>query len=107
MISITKLAGRDVPVSRLSGVSVLCGSAMSGALEARLAERGLLASAQRPTKAPAAVVAAEAAAYALAAKGADLRQMWTNGGFANGSASAAEHHTIRGLRGHEPWRDPA
>jgi hypothetical protein len=110
MTSITKLTGREVVAScLLPGISVP-GSGVSGGAEARLVERGLLAGNagnERQTKAPAAVAAAPASAYALAAKGADLRQMWTDGGFASGATSAAEHHTIRGLRGHDPWRDPA
>ncbi|MEU8349946.1 MULTISPECIES: hypothetical protein [unclassified Streptomyces] len=106
MTNITKVTGREVVVSCLSGVSVLRGTGVSGAAEARLAERGLLAGAERP-KAPAAVVAAEASAYAVAAKGADLQQTWTGGNFAGGAMSAAEHLTIRAFRGLEPWRDPA
>ena len=107
MTSITKLRGRQVVVSCLPGASVLRGTGMAGSVEARLIERGVIAVNQRPTKAPAAVAAAEASAYAVAAKGADLQQTWTGGGFALGTASAAEHHTMRAFRGLEPWRDPA
>lgn len=107
MISITKLAGHEVVVSCLPGVSTLRGTGLSGAAEARLVERGIVAINERPTKAPAAVAAAQASAYAFAAKGAELQQMWTDGGFAGVTTSAAEHHTMRAFRGLEPWRDPA
>jgi hypothetical protein len=107
MISITKLAGREVAASCLPGVSVLCATGLSGAVEARLVERGTVAVNERPTQAPAAVAAAQASAYALAAKGADLQREWTDGGFAAGTTSAAEHHTMRAFRGLEPWKDPS
>ncbi|MGP3999841.1 hypothetical protein [Streptomyces sp. 8N706] len=122
MTSITKLSGREVVASCLSGVSVLRSvslrpgslqslrmsfTGLSGAAEARRVERGIVAVNERPTQAPAAVAAAQASAYAFAAKGADLQQNWTDGGFAGGTTSAAEHHTMRAFRGLEPWRDPA
>jgi hypothetical protein len=106
MISINKPAGREVIVSRLRGVFVLRGTGLSGAVEARRVERGMTAVNERPTQAPAAV-AAQASACAHAAKGAGLRQKWTDGGSASGTSSAAEYHTMRAFRGLEPWRDPA
>ncbi|MFG2192979.1 hypothetical protein [Streptomyces sp. NPDC048639] len=105
MISITKLAGHKAAFC-LSGVSVLRGTGLSGAAEARLVERGIVAVDVRPIQAPAAVAAAQVSAYAPAANGADLQQTWT-GGFAAGADSAAEHLTMRAFRGLEPWRDPA
>ncbi|MGP3982670.1 hypothetical protein [Streptomyces sp. KR80] len=107
MISINKLADREVIASCLSGVSVLRSTGLSGAGEARLVERGTVVVNERPTQAPAAVAAAAASAYALAANGADLQQKWAVGGFATGTTSAAEHQTMRAFRGLEPWRDPA
>ncbi|MET8679177.1 hypothetical protein ABZW18_16790 [Streptomyces sp. NPDC004647] len=112
MISINKLAGREVIASCLPGVTVPLGTGLSGAVEARPVERerGSVAISGRPTQAPAAVAmaAAQASAYALAANGADLQQKWTDGGFAGFTTSAAEqHHTMRAFRGLEPWRDPA
>jgi hypothetical protein len=107
MTNFTKLRGRQVVVSCLPGVSVLSGTGIAGSVEARLIERGVIAVNERPTKAPAAVAAAQVSAYAGAAKGADLQQTWTGGGLAFGTASAAEHHTMRAFRGLEPWRDPA
>ncbi|MGP3927899.1 hypothetical protein [Streptomyces sp. 8N616] len=106
MISITKLAGHQAAFC-LSGVSVLRGTGLSGAAEARLVERGIVAVDERPTKAPAAAVAAaQVSAYVLAANGADLQQKWTDG-FATGATSAAEHKTMRAFRGLQPWRDPS
>ncbi|MER5973828.1 hypothetical protein ABT112_29645 [Streptomyces sp. NPDC002055] len=122
MISITKLAGREVVASCLSSVSALRSvsplagipqgfqelsiSGLSGGAEARLDERHIAVRNERPTQAPAAVEA-QASAYAFAVKGADLQQKWADGGFAGGTTSAAEHHTMRAFRGLEPWRDPA
>ncbi|MEU8568480.1 hypothetical protein AB0C51_08980 [Streptomyces pathocidini] len=106
MISITKPAGREVIASCLPGASALRGIGLSGAAEARLVDRGIFAANERSTKAPADVAAAQAPAYVLAANGADLQQNWA-AGFANGTTSAAEHHTMRAFRGLQPWRDPA
>ncbi|GGO34110.1 MULTISPECIES: hypothetical protein [Streptomyces] len=50
---------------------------------------------ERPTKAPEAVVTAQAQAYALAAAGAGFRKQTT------------QHHTMWAFRGLEPWSDPA
>ncbi|MEV6318965.1 hypothetical protein [Streptomyces sp. NPDC051776] len=106
MISITKLAGHKAAFC-LPGVSVLRGTGLSGAAEARRRfERGIVAVDARPIQAPAAVAAAQVSAYAPAANGADLQQTWTSG-FAAGANSAAEHLTMRAFRGLEPWRDPA
>ncbi|GHE79417.1 hypothetical protein GCM10018785_54420 [Streptomyces longispororuber] len=49
---------------------------------------------ERPTKAPEAVVTAQAQAYALAAAGAGFRKQTT------------QHHTMWAFRGLEPWSDP-
>ncbi|MCT7356328.1 hypothetical protein N4P33_29905 [Streptomyces sp. 15-116A] len=49
---------------------------------------------ERPTKAPAAVVA-QAQAYAFAATGAGFRKQTT------------QHHLMWAFRGPEPWSDPA
>jgi hypothetical protein len=122
MITITKLAGHKAVVSCLPGViglhsaslrpstvqgfRKLSSTGLSGAAEAHLLEHGVVAVNERPTKAPAAVPAAQVSAYALAAKGADLRQKWTDG-FASGAPSATEHPTMRAFRGPKPWRDPA
>ncbi|GHC47889.1 hypothetical protein [Streptomyces flavofungini] len=51
---------------------------------------------ERPTKAPEAVVTAQADAYVFAAAGAGFRNKTTQ----------QQHHTMWAFRGLEPWSDP-
>ncbi|MEV8334102.1 hypothetical protein OG501_12645 [Streptomyces niveus] len=53
---------------------------------------------ERPSKALAAEVAAEAQAYAFAAAGAESKKQ---------TKQTKQHHTMWAIRGPEPWRDPA
>lgn len=97
--TITKLTASTVVASRslsisdlgtgLSGVSGLSALSFPGLSFGRPVEQKRD---ERPTQAPAAVVAEEAHAYPIAAAGA--------------GNPTTQHHTMWAFRGLEPWSDP-
>lgn len=101
-ISTAKMTDRSVVASCLLGFSNLGTGLSVGNAAVRPAASSLPLSGleiregnERPTKAPEAVVTAQAQAYALAAAGAGFRKQTT------------QHHTMWAFRGLEPWSDPA
>lgn len=119
-ISTAKMTDRSVVASCLLGFSNL-GTGLSGGIAAAanrpessvlpvalprvrtalnvLPMREVNEGSERATKAPEAVVTAQAQAYAFAAAGAGAKKQTTQ-------HQTTQHHTMWAFRGLEPWSDP-
>ncbi|MGW7271368.1 hypothetical protein ACWGH5_12670 [Streptomyces sp. NPDC054864] len=120
-ISTAKMTDRSVVASCLLGFSNL-GTGLSGGIAAAairpessvlplslprnagtalnvLPMREVKEGSERATKAPEAVVTAQAQAYAFAAAGAGSKKQTTQ-------HQTQQHHTMWAFRGLEPWSDP-
>ncbi|MFG2502463.1 hypothetical protein ACGFSB_30160 [Streptomyces sp. NPDC048441] len=116
-ISTVKMTDRSVVASCLLGFSNL-GTGLSGGIAAAairpassplplnvLPMREVNEGSERATKAPEAVVTAQAQAYAFAAAGAGAKKQPTQHQTMQ-HQTTQQHHTMWAFRGLEPWSDP-